>query len=189
MNVFIPIGGIGTYAPNNNNQGSRFKKLGYRYPKPFINIVGRPMLYWIIDRLSLTSSDTLWIAISTKIAEEMQLASQLRKEYPKIEIRLVLLDFDTRGAAETLLIMTNAMNEEQMGRKTISLDCDMIYFEDVLKRVRELPEDAGACVYFEDTGKDEIFSYIKLDADSRILEIKEKVWSSFPLIFTERDIA
>jgi dTDP-glucose pyrophosphorylase len=150
------------------------------------------MLYWIIDRLSLAPADTLWIAISTKIAEEMQLASQLRKEYPEIEIKLVMLDYDTRGAAETLLIMTNAMNEEQMGRPTISLDCDMIYFDDVLKRVRELPEGAGACVYFEDMGKDEIFSYIKLDADSRILEIKEKVIIHFPLYthtHTERDIA
>ncbi len=48
INVIIPIGGI----------GSRFAKQGYRFPKPFINIAGFPMLFWIIDRLKVCSYST-----------------------------------------------------------------------------------------------------------------------------------
>jgi dTDP-glucose pyrophosphorylase len=106
-----------------NPTGSRFKKLGYRYPKPFINIVGRPMLFWIVDRLSLKSQDELFIAINSQISEDMQLASTLRKEYPALTINIVTLGVDTRGAAETLLIMTKAMTEVQKSRRTVSLDC------------------------------------------------------------------
>jgi hypothetical protein len=43
MNILIPIGGI----------GSRFRTEGYRFPKPLINIEGRPMLFWLIDHLKV----------------------------------------------------------------------------------------------------------------------------------------
>lgn len=89
LNIVIPIGGV----------GSRFSKLGYRYPKPFINIVGRPMIFWLIDRLSIKPEDTLWIAISREVANDLHVAAQLRKEFPKLDFNLVLLHFDTCGAA------------------------------------------------------------------------------------------
>src|SRR6201999_4655424 len=54
LNIIIPIGGI----------GSRFQKEGYRFPKPLINIVGRPMICWLIERLTIQPQDTLWVAIN-----------------------------------------------------------------------------------------------------------------------------
>ena len=41
MNIIIPLGGI----------GDRFKKLGYILPKPLINVMGKPILHWLIDNL------------------------------------------------------------------------------------------------------------------------------------------
>lgn len=43
--MVIPMGGV----------GARFAKNGYRHPKPLINIVGRPMILWLIDNLKLTA--------------------------------------------------------------------------------------------------------------------------------------
>lgn len=63
------------------------------------------MLFWLIDRLKLQSDDTLWIALTATVEEEFHLASQIRKEYPNLNLKVVLLKFQTRGAAETLFII------------------------------------------------------------------------------------
>jgi hypothetical protein len=52
----------------------------------------------------------------------------------------VHLDFDTAGAAETLYVVLGSMGEEALDRKTISLDCDTIYFFDVLGDFGKTPE-------------------------------------------------
>lgn len=70
LNVVIPMGGI----------GSRFAKNGYRHPKPLINIVGRPMILWLIDNLKLTSMDTIWIGLNSGIEQEFQVSDLVRKE-------------------------------------------------------------------------------------------------------------
>jgi capsule biosynthesis phosphatase len=41
MNLIIPLGGI----------GSRFQKEGYFRPKPFVRVLGKPMIEWLVDNL------------------------------------------------------------------------------------------------------------------------------------------
>jgi choline kinase len=102
LNVVIPIGGI----------GSRFQKVGYRYPKPLINIVGRPMLFWVIERLEFKPKDTLWIAYDGKIDDEFHLGEMVVKEFPTLDIRLVRLNYSTRGAAETVSLIHQTQMRE-----------------------------------------------------------------------------
>jgi hypothetical protein len=92
LNVIIPIGGI----------GSRFAEQGYRYPKPLINIVGRPMLFWLIENLSLKSGDTLWMAVNEEIDNEFRIGELIKKTFPKIDFRLLRLRHQTKGASETV---------------------------------------------------------------------------------------
>lgn len=92
INVIIPIGGI----------GSRFAKQGYRYPKPLINIVGRPMLLWLIDNLSLKPGDTLWMAVNEEIDDEFRIGQLVSKTFSKIDFRLLRLRHQTKGASETV---------------------------------------------------------------------------------------
>ncbi|KAJ8291805.1 hypothetical protein OF846_005051 [Rhodotorula toruloides] len=167
LSVVIPIGGI----------GSRFAKEGYRFPKPLINIAGRAMLCWIIDRLELTENDSLFIAISDMVNDEFHLDSQLRREYPHLNVKLIPLRFDTRGAAETLFIVAQSMTDEELQRRTVSLDCDTIYFPEarLLSRIRTLPPYHGATVVFDDAGDPPVFSYVETDSRNRIIDIKEKV--------------
>lgn len=83
----------------------RFSVHGYRMPKPLINIVGRPMILWLLDNLKLTPEDTLWIGAHQDLATLYDIEARLRREYLDIDLRLVFIDFQTRGAAETLYIM------------------------------------------------------------------------------------
>lgn len=92
LNVIIPIGGV----------GSRFAKHGYRYPKPLINIVGRPMLLWLLDSLSLKPGDTLWMAINEEIDDEFHVGQLLGKALTNIDHRVLRLRHQTKGAAETV---------------------------------------------------------------------------------------
>ncbi|KAL9129686.1 MAG: hypothetical protein Q9217_001928 [Psora testacea] len=164
LNVIIPIGGI----------GSRFQKAGYRFPKPLINIVGRPMICWLIEKLSLLPEDTLWVAINEDVENEFQVGQLLKKWFPKLDARLLPLKYLTKGATETLFIVTQSMSAEHLNRRTVSLDCDTIYFTDILSSVRSLPPRHGACFYFEDNGQAPIFSYIRTDKNELITEIQEK---------------
>lgn len=53
------------------------------------------------------------------------------------------------------------MQAEHLQRRTISLDCDTIYWTDVLQLSRNLPAHYGSCIYFFDNGDSPIYSYIK----------------------------
>ena len=92
LNVIVPIGGI----------GSRFQKEGYRFPKPLINIVGKPMICWLIEKLTLRAEDTLWVAINEAVDEEFQVGQSLKKWFPKLDARLLRLKYMTKGASETV---------------------------------------------------------------------------------------
>lgn len=74
-------------------------------PKPMINIVGRPMILWLLDNLKFQPEDTLWIGIQRSLSADFAVEARLRREYQSLDLRLVFLDFQTRGAAETLFIM------------------------------------------------------------------------------------
>ena len=86
MNVIIPMGGL----------GSRFSEKGFRYPKPLVNIIGRPMLFRLIDGLSLTSSDCVWIAVKKELNEDFSIEARLVKEFPRVQFHFTFLTFNTR---------------------------------------------------------------------------------------------
>lgn len=164
INIVIPMGGI----------GSRFTKEQYRFPKPLVRICGREMLLWLLDHLTIKPGDTIWLALPAKLDDQFLITNRLRKEYPKYDIRTVHLHFQTKGAAETLYALLQEMDEDQLSRRTVSVDCDTIYFSDILSSLRALPPGEGASYYFDDQSGRPIFSFLKLDEDNRILDIREK---------------
>ncbi|RDA94646.1 hypothetical protein CP533_2439 [Ophiocordyceps camponoti-saundersi (nom. inval.)] len=167
LNVIIPIGGI----------GSRFAKHGYRYPKPLINIVGRPMLVWLFENLRFKPGDTVWVAVNDEVDDDFHLGQLVSKSLPHVDHRILRLRHQTKGASETLYIISQSMSKRDLQKKTISLDCDTIYWTDVLGQARKLPLDTGACFYFRDDGDKPVFSYIKTEHRNGldyITDIQEK---------------
>ncbi|KAJ2992341.1 hypothetical protein HDV02_003141 [Globomyces sp. JEL0801] len=132
------------------------------------------MLFWIIDKLSVSEADTIWIAMSKDISIDLQVQAQLRKTYPTLTIKLIPLIFDTCGAAETLFIVCQSMNATELARKTVTLNCDTIYFDDILSSIKRLPSKVSACVHFDDDHEMAVYSYISIDESGRITDIKEK---------------
>lgn len=166
MNILIPMGGL----------GSRFANAGYRSPKPLILVAGRPMVMLLLDELSVDSQkDIIWVAFRDTLDRQYALGDRLKQEYPELDIRIIHLHYDTRGAAETLWIIIQHMSPLELSRPTISLDCDTIYFTDILTQFRQQSHH-HVIFYFEEmkTNGPAVYSYSTITEDGKVIAIKEK---------------
>ena len=160
MNIIIPLGG----------KGERFKKEGYILPKPLIKVLDKEILFYVIDNLDIQSIDKVYI-IYNKELDEYNFNEIIKKKYPFIE--LIKLNYDTKGASETIYIGTEyIIKNGNYNNKTILIDGDTFYRENILKKFREINNNAVFYVKNYDTNP--IFSYIKLDSNDIITQIKEK---------------
>ena len=104
------------------------------------------------------------------------LTKQLHSEFPNFDIRVVHLLFDTVGPVESVFVALQAMEESHMQRRTISLDCNTLYFSNVLDAFRKVKDGYGASFYFmQDEEGPATYSYISLNRRGLITDVREKV--------------
>ena len=115
-------------------QSEAFRLAGYSAPKPMIKIVGRPMLLHLLDNLQLRLGDVIWLIIPSNLYAQYEAQLDLHSGYPLVEFRIITFDMLTRGVVETLFIGLQNMTAAELNRKAICLDCDTLYFSDVLGR-------------------------------------------------------
>ena len=152
-----------------------YTEAGYRAPTPFINVAGRPVLFWLIDNLSMQADDRLYIVLPKSINLAFAVDSRLQAEYPMLGIFVIELQFQTRGPLETLLIGTHGVEHSRQTLRTLSLDCDTIYFGDILQTFRNVPAGNGCSFYSDIQNTNRNYSYIKLSPDGKtIVDIREK---------------
>lgn len=165
MLIIFPIGG----------RGERFKKENYSQPKPLIKIHGKEMIFHVFDgiRDNVQDSDTIFI-IYTRELTEYNFEIRVKKYLSNIKnIKFHVLDFQTKGAIHTLYTGLKNTNFS-INQKVITFDCDTIYNKDLnLLTSLRLFKKSGI-VYFRDTQDQAIFSYITLDSNGMISDIKEK---------------
>jgi len=173
MAIVVPMVGL----------GNAFAQAGFRYPKPLVNIVGRPVLLWLLDRLEPKPGDLVLLAVPAIMERQHGVSKILAREYPALTMRVVILPFETRGWVETILAVSRQMTAKELRMPLVTLDCSTIYHGyNLLGRARELPEGAGASVYFDTQSANLMsmgavaaqFSYLKLDEGNAITDIREK---------------
>lgn len=158
MIIIIPIGGI----------GQRFKENKYKKPKALINIYGKPIIFYLLDNLNTDNIDYIFIPYN-KEYKNYRFEDFLIKNYPNIKFKFFCLEDNTRGAAETINIGLNNLNEER-DIPVICLDCDSFYTCDIISQW-----NGENCVFsFEDLCENPIYSYVKINEKNKILDIKEK---------------
>ena len=158
MIVIIPIGGV----------GERFKKKGYKKPKALINIYGKSIISYLLDNLNTNDIDYIFIPYN-KEYKKYRFEDFLIKNYPQINFRFFSLENNTRGAAETINIGINNLNEKR-DIPVLCLDSDNFYTCDIISQW-----NGKNCVFsFEDLNDNPIYSYVKTNDDNKILDIKEK---------------
>jgi dTDP-glucose pyrophosphorylase len=101
MKILIPMAG----------EGSRFAKEGYTFPKPLIEVNGKPMIQKVIENLDF---DAKYIFLVRK--EHMEKYSGLETTLERItngKCNLVTVDKLTEGAACTALLAKDIINDDE----------------------------------------------------------------------------
>lgn len=162
MNIIIPIGG----------KGERFKNKGYIKQKPLIDIFEKSMIFYVLDNLNINDNDTIYIIYNT-VLEKENFTQIIKNKYPLV--KFIPLPKDTSGAAETLYLgLSNIMNYINNSNKNIVLDCDTLYHENILDIYRNSIYN-NAVFYSVKENEKPIYSYIQMNENRRITDIKEKV--------------
>ena len=155
MLLIIPLGGI----------GKRFSDYGYKEIKPFIKCYGKEILFWVLDNLNLNKINKILIPYNKDLINFERI---IKHEYPKLNILFLKLENNTRGPVESILNILNKYNEED--EDILSVDGDNFYYNDIISDLK----DDNLVFTFNDKNNNPIYSYIRSDKNSNILEIKEK---------------
>ncbi len=158
MIIIIPLGGL----------GERFKNLGYKKPKPLINVMGKPIICWLFDNLNLNNVISVVIPYNKEL-EKYNFESMLKKTYPKINFIFLKLDSQTQGAAESILKAIESINLPDC--PVMCIDGDNFYLYDIIKDWN----GENNVFYFKDDSDSAAFSFLNLTDNGQITDIVEKV--------------
>ena len=97
LNIVIPMAG----------KGSRFQEAGFSFPKPLIEVNGKPMIQTVIDNINI-KANYIFICLKEHL-EKYNVKEMLNIITPGCKI--ITLDSVTRGAADTVLKAKKYIND------------------------------------------------------------------------------
>jgi capsule biosynthesis phosphatase len=161
MNIFILCAGKGT----------RFDSI---LPKPLNLVNGKAMIYHTISSLNLDKvlKYKLYIIYNKKL-DVCNFKEILINMFPKIEFNFILIDYYTRGASESAYIGLMSVYEKLDNNNILFIDNDTIYPEETWTLLNNKYEYNFIFTNFNNE-KDPIYSYVSVDVDNFVQEIKEK---------------
>jgi dTDP-glucose pyrophosphorylase len=154
MNILIPIAGLGSRFPNHS------------FPKPLIDINGKPMIQAAIDSLAVEGN--LIFIVRSQHIQQYKIDQQLRSIY---DCQIISVDHLTEGPACTALLAEDILNNEE---PLVIANCDQIMHWDsqtFKSFCSNYPHDGFIVTYYANTTKN---SYAKLDKNGFVINIKEK---------------
>ena len=157
MNVLIPMAG----------HGSRFAQAGYTFPKPLIEIHGKPMIQVVVNNINVKANYVF--VVQKEHREKYNLDSVLNIICP--DCKIVEVEGVTEGAACTTLLAKEFIdNDEPL---VIANSDQFVEWNslDFFYKMNEQNLDAGI-LSFESTHPK--WSYAKLDENDYVVEVAEK---------------
>ena len=126
------------------------------------------IISYLLDNLNTDNIDYIFIPYN-KEYKNYRFEDLLIHNYPKIKFIFFCLENNTRGAAETINIGINNLNEER-DIPVLCLDSDNFYNCDIISQW-----NGENCIFsFEDVNENPIYSYVKTNENNEIIDIKEK---------------
>jgi len=157
MNVLIPMAGA----------GSRFEQAGYTFPKPLIDVNGKPMIQRVVDNLNIDARHIFIVQKSHY--EKYALKHMLNLIAPNCEI--VQVEGMTEGAACTTLLAKEFIdNDEPLvlanSDQYVEWDSNQFMYSAMADDID------GSILTFEATHPK--WSYARLNDDGFVTEVAEK---------------
>ena len=157
LNVLIPMAGA----------GSRFEQAGYTFPKPLIDVKGKPMIQVVVENLNIEANYIFIVQKSHR--EKYNLDTLLNLITPGCKI--VEVEGVTEGAAVTALMAKEYINN---GAPLFFANSDQFAEWDsneFMYKMNETNADGGI-VTFEATHPK--WSFAKIDENGLVTEVAEK---------------
>lgn len=157
MNIIIPAAG----------DGKRFLEQGFSKPKPIIDVLGRPMIWHVLDQFRMNNARIFVILQEIHFRNYEKEFTELGKEFP---IHYILLPKKTEGTACTVL---EALQKLDLEEPCIVANSDQVVdinVQDFIEFVRDTKCE-GSTITF--TSSDPKWSYCKV-LGGKVVEVKEK---------------
>ena len=157
LNILIPMAGA----------GSRFEKAGYTFPKPLIEVKGKPMIQVVVENLNIKANYIYVVQKSHR--EKYNLDTLLNLITPKCKI--VEVEGITEGAACTALLAKEYINNDKslfFANSDQFIEWDSNEF---MYKMNEVECDGGI-VTFESTHPK--WSFAKVNSKGLVTEVAEK---------------
>ena len=157
LNVLIPMAGA----------GSRFEKAGYTFPKPLIDVKGKPMIQVVVDNLNMDANFIFIVQKSHR--EKYNLDTLLNLITPNCKI--VEVDGVTEGAACTTLLAKEFIDNDYplvMANSDQFVEWDSNEF---MYKMNETNCDGGIVTFKSTHPK---WSFAKIDETGFVTEVAEK---------------
>lgn len=150
--------------------GSRFAKAGYSKPKPFIDVLGRPMICHVLDNLNMPDARFILLARREHYEQEREVVDWIKDHY---NVKFKLIDQLTEGAACTVLHAHGLINTDV---PLLIANSDQIIDLSIGDFVKDCDSRSldGSVLCFEDPELNPKWSFAKVDEKGFITEIKEK---------------
>ena len=159
INILIPAAGA----------GSRFAKEGYEKPKPFIDVLGKPMIMRVLDNLKVDNAHYIIILQKAYLENEKELCKQIAKDY---NVSFVSVESLTEGTACSVLHARELIDNDiplMIANSDQIIDIDINdYINDCKNRNLD-----GSILCFTDKEKSPKWSFVKMN-NELIVEVKEK---------------
>lgn len=150
--------------------GSRFMRAGYTLPKPFIDVLGKPMIVRVIENLVFPDAKFILLARKEHIEKNQEIVRDIQSQF---DITFVPIDKLTEGTACTVLyartLLTNDMPVVIANSDQIVDDCFAEYIQDA--RDRNLD---GSILTFIDKELNPKWSFAKINNENLVVEVREK---------------
>ena len=157
LNVLIPMAG----------KGSRFSEKGYVFPKPLIEINGKPMIQIVVENINI-EANYIFIVLQEHI-EKYNIDKMLKLIVPNCKI--VVTDGITEGAASTTLLAKQFINNDN---PLVIANSDQ-YIEwnprEAMYNFTSKDIDGGILTFNSTHPK---WSYAKTDDNGTVTEVAEK---------------
>jgi HAD superfamily hydrolase (TIGR01509 family) len=157
LNVLIPMAGA----------GSRFQQAGYTFPKPLIDVEGKPMIQVVVDNLNIEA--TYIYVVQKEHREKYNLDTLLNLITPNCKI--VEVDGITEGAACTTLLAKEYIDNDSplvMANSDQFVEWDSNEF---MYKMIEQKVDGGILTFKATHPK---WSFAKVDEYGYVTEVAEK---------------
>jgi len=157
MNVLIPMAGGGT----------RFAQAGYTFPKPLIEVRGKPMIQVVVENLNIDATFTY--VVQKEHRQKYNLDTLLNLITPNCNI--VEVDGVTEGAACTTLLAKEFINNDQpllMANSDQFVEWDSNEF---MYKMIEQDVDGGIVTFRATHPK---WSFAKIDERGYVTQVAEK---------------